>query len=222
MTLTNEDSEKSLLIQMADRNLISEETLQRKFGDNPDMERLRIVREDRDRDSGRRPEKASPYHDANGELGLKKIALQTGIATPGEVGLELEEKIDGQKNALEMRQSQTKKKSGPEKENLPGTPNEGRPQNSRDTEPRESRTVNPITKALTQAKAKIAQEQISKIVNPMLLDMYQKKDFRSLSSIQSEEAEAIKFGILYNLASLSEISTENIQTALSKRLPSQI
>ena len=121
-----------------------------------------------------------------------------------------------------MRQSQTKKKSGPEKENLPGTPNEGRPQNSRDTEPRESRTVNPITKALTHAKAKIAQEQISKIVNPMLLDMYQKKDFRSLSSIQSEEAEAIKFGILYNLASLSEISTENIQTALSKRLPSQI
>ena len=222
MTLTNEDSEKSLLIQLADRNLVSEETLQRKFGDNPEMEKLRIVREDRDRNYGRRPEKASPYHDANGELGLKKIALQTGIASPGEVGLELEDKIDGQKSALEMRQSQTKKKSGPEKENLAGTPNVGRPQNSKDTEPRESRTVNPITKALTQAKAKIAQEEISKIVNPMILDMYQKKDFRSLSSLQSEEAEAIKFGILYNLASLSDISVESIQTTLSKGLPSQI
>lgn len=222
MSLTNEDSEKSLLIQLADRNLISEETLQRKFGDNPDMEKLRIVREDRDRDRGRRPEKASPYHDANGELGLKKIALQTGIVAPAEVGLELEDKIEGQKSGVEMKEAQTKKTPGPDKEGLPDTPNQGRPKNSKDKSPRESRTVNPITKAVTQAKAKIAQEAISKIVNPLILEMYKKKDLRSLSSTQTDEAESIKFGVLYNLSSLSDTSPKNIHRALSKAIPSDI
>lgn len=222
MSLTNEDSEKSLLIQLADRNLISEETLQRKFGDNPDMEKLRIVREDRDRDRGRRPEKASPYHDANGELGLKKIALQTGIVAPAEVGLELEDKIEGQKSGVEMKEAQTKKAPGPDKEGLPDTPNQGRPKNSKDKSPRESRTVNPITKAVTQAKAKIAQEAISKIVNPLILEMYKKKDLRSLSSTQTDEAESIKFGVLYNLSSLSDTSPKNIHKALSKAIPSDI
>jgi len=222
MSLTNEDSEKSLLIQLADRNLISEETLQRKFGDNPDMEKLRIVREDRDRDRGRRPEKASPYHDANGELGLKKIALQTGIVAPAEVGLELEDKIEGQKSGVEMKEAQTKNTPGPDKEGLPDTPNQGRPKNSKDKSPRESRTVNPITKAVTQAKAKIAQEAISKIVNPLILEMYKKKDLRSLSSTQTDEAESIKFGVLYNLSSLSDTSPKNIHRALSKAIPSDI
>jgi len=222
MSLTNEDSEKSLLIQLADRNLISEETLQRKFGDNPDMEKLRIVREDRDRDKGRRPEKASPYHDANGDLGLKKIALQTGIVAPAEVGLDLEDKVEGQKSGMEMKEAQTKKAPGPNKEGLPDTPNQGRPKNSRDKSPRESRTVNPITKAVTQAKAKIAQEEISKIVNPLILEMYKKKDLRSLSSAQTTEAESIKFGVLYNLSSLSDTSPQNIHKALSKAIPSHI
>ena len=222
MSLTNEDSEKSLLIQLADRNLISEETLQRKFGDNPDMEKLRIVREDRDRDKGRRPEKASPYHDANGDLGLKKIALQTGIVAPAEVGLDLEDRVEGQKSGMEMKEAQTKKTPGPDKEGLPDTPNQGRPKNSRDKSPRESRTVNPITKAVMQAKAKIAQEEISKIVNPLILEMYKKKDLRSLSSAQTNEAESIKFGVLYNLSSLSDTSPQNIHKALSKAIPSDI
>ena len=49
MDLSNEDAEKALLIQLADRNLISDELLQSKFGFDPDMEKTRLNRENKDR-----------------------------------------------------------------------------------------------------------------------------------------------------------------------------
>jgi hypothetical protein len=42
MDLSNEEAEKSLLIQLADRNLVSDELLQKRFGFDPDMEKVRL------------------------------------------------------------------------------------------------------------------------------------------------------------------------------------
>ena len=214
------------MIQLADRNLISEETLQRKFGDNPDMERVRITRETKGRDSGRIPDKAGPYHDANTDSALKKIALQTQVVTPSEVGLELEDRMDGQESGLELRNKQQKKnqqfgKPGPEQEQK-GTPQEGRPKNSKDIEPRKQKQVNPRTKAVLQIQARAAQDEIATIINPIILDLFDKKNFRSLSSKQSDDAERIRFGVLYNLESLSNIDLDSVQEALSHSIPSEI
>ena len=221
MTLANEDSEKALLIQLADRNLISEETLQRKFGDNPDMEKIRINRETKDRGIGRRPTKSGPFHDANGDLGLKKIALQTQVVTPSEVGVELDERQDGEKSGLELRNSQGPKKTGPEK-GPGGQPQQGRPKNSKDNGPRKTKTVNPRSKAIMRARAKAAQEEISNIINPLLLDMNGKKNLRSLSTSEFAEAERIKFGVLFNLQSLSNIDANSVNIALQNSLPVDI
>ena len=221
MTLANEDSEKALLIQLADRNLISEETLQRKFGDNPDMEKIRINRETKDRGIGRRPTKSGPFHDANGDLGLKKIALQTQVVTPSEVGVELDERQDGEKSGLELRNSQSPNKTGPEK-GPGGQPQQGRPKNSKDNGPRKTKTVNPRSKAILQARAKAAQEEISNIINPLFLDMNGKKNFRSLSTSEFAEAERIKFGVLFNLQSLSNIDANSVNIALQNSLPGDI
>ena len=226
MTLANDDAEKALLIQLADRNLISEETLQRKFGDNPEMERVRISRETKSRDSGRIPDKAGPYHDANGDIGLKKIALQTQVVTPSEVGLELEERRDGEESGLEVRNKQQDKKQqfgkpGPE-EGPKGEPQQGRPKNSKDTQPRKPKQVNPRTKAVLRVQARSAQDEIANLINPIILELFKKKDFRSLSSKESDEAERIRFGVLYNLDSLSNIDIDTVQEALSKPLSGYI
>lgn len=226
MTLANEDAEKALLIQLADRNLISEETLQRRFGDNPDMERVRITRESKGRNSGRIPDKAGPYHDANTDSALKKIALQTQVVTPSEVGLELNERKDGQESGLELRSKQQNKnqqsgKPGPEEEQK-GTPQEGRPKNSKDTQPRKQKQINPRTKAVLQIQARAAQDEIANIINPIILDLFGKKNFRSLSSKQSDDAERIRFGVLYNLESFSNIDLDSVQVALSHSIPPEI
>ncbi len=63
MTLNDESSEKNLLIQLVDRNMISVETLQERFKEDPVIEKYRINRERSDRESDKMPKQASPYHD---------------------------------------------------------------------------------------------------------------------------------------------------------------
>ena len=100
MDLSNEDAEKALLVQLADRNLISDELLQSKFGIDPDMEKSRINRESRERKSNRMVQKAGPWSDPQFENTLKKIALQLGIVTPNRLRFREKEKrrADGYRN----------------------------------------------------------------------------------------------------------------------------
>ena len=72
MDLSNEDTEKALLVQLADRNLISDELLQTKFGIDPDMEKVRLNREHKDRKGSRMVNKAGPWFDPQFENSLKK------------------------------------------------------------------------------------------------------------------------------------------------------
>lgn len=220
MDLSNEDAEKALLIQLADRNLISDEMLQNRFGFDPDMEKSRLNRENRDKQSNRMVKKAGPWHDPQPENSLKKIALQSGVATPSQVGLELEKKKSGEKSALEMRQqSQTSKiptqlaKDSPE--SLPGVSGQGRPKNSTDTEKRKQKTFTPQTGAGLLIWANEAQEKISQILNPVLLEFYNKKNLRSLSSEEAKELESVKTKILFCTTPFGQISEENITKLLS-------
>lgn len=195
MDLSNEDTEKALLIQLADRSLISDELLQTRFGFDPDMEKTRLNRENRDRDSDRMVQKAGPWHDPMFENSLKKIALQLGLVTPSQVGLELLKNKNGEKNAFEMKSQIPIKNNTIVKdssESLKGEPQQGRPKNSKDTQKRKTKKFVPQTGAKLQLWADAAQDTIAEIINPILLDFYSKKNMRSLSSSQSLETEEIK------------------------------
>jgi len=213
MDLSNEDSEKALLIQLADRNLISDELLQTRFGFDPDMEKTRLNREKRERDSNRMVNKSGPWYDPQPENSLKKIALQTGIATPSQVGLELEKKKTGEKSALELKTPQIGTPNPPSAQ--PGVPGQGRPKNSKDTTQRKTRTFKPQTGASLSIWASKAQDKISEIINPILLKFYNKKNLRSLSSTESEELELVKTKILFNIEPFSKISEENVLHTMS-------
>jgi hypothetical protein len=218
MDLSNEEAEKALLLQLADRNIVSDEYLQTVFGINTNMEKSRIKNEERERENGKMSPKAGPYYDGGTfENGLRKIALQMGLATPSQVELGLKERLPGEKTVVEVKtESEIEKiKSQPQK----GVPGEGRPMNSNDTEQRKQREFKPQTGVPQNASIMIwgleAQEKIADIMNPYLLDFYNKKNIRSLSSEEYREAEETKTKIFLSLEPNVPITQETVLSKLN-------
>ena len=212
MDLSNEDAEKALLIQLSDRNIISDEILQSRFGFDSDMEKSRINRESRERESDRMVKKAGPWHDPNFEDSLKKTALQLGIVAPSQVGLDLPKKKAGEKTGMEMKlppkDPGLSVKDGDK--SLKEAPQQGRPVNTKDSKQRQTKKFAPQTGAKLHMWSNSAQEQISDILNPILLDFYQKKNMRSLSNDEYEEAENIRAKILLSAPPFVKIIEANL------------
>ena len=170
MVLSDEASEKNLLIQLADRSIISTETLVERFGEIPEIEKIRIRREVKDRKNEVMPQQAGPYHNPQHRNDLEKIALTKDMIAPEDVGVvpcentgdhpftnpqdrrsddEIEEKKDELKNKQDERdqkkfdhQQDTRDKQ--QKEFDPkGRPEDGRPKNSKDKEKRKQRQSKP-------------------------------------------------------------------------------
>ncbi len=212
MDLSNEESEKALLIQLADRNIISEEVLKTRFGFNDDMEKTRVKRESKARKNKKMPQKSGPFSDNTFDSSLKKIALQLGLATPSEVGLDLLPKKEGEKNIVEIKEELNPKKEP----NTTGVPGQGRPKNSKDSEKRKDRTFNPQTGAGLMLWATKAQDDIAKELNPILLQFYQKKNLRSLSNQEYDELDNIKTKVLFAIDPYTKITSELVKDCLTK------
>lgn len=218
MNLEDPSSIMNILLSMADRNILSDEFVQRYVKANPDMETRRIESENL-----RKEEKVSPFHQADQQFQMKKITLQTGLTSPSQVGLELED-ADGDDSLMTIKQKEAEQKQkqatptgmpGKPEQNTPiGEP--GRPKNAQDTQKRQQRTFKPALKASIQTWAKDAQNKIAELVNPGILNQYTKGNMRSLTSEEFDNAEEIKFNILMNLEPFVELSLENISGAMSK------
>ena len=211
----------NLLLAMADRNIVSDEFVQRHIKAKPDIEQRRVISESKGRDT-KKIEKISPYHSVDKKHSLEKIALQTGVASPSQVGVELQEK-NGDESALEMRRP--KDQPQPESPSVPEDPNveePGRPKNSRDTEPRKPKEFKPKNKASIELWAKEAQNKIAEILNVGILKQFNKKNMRSLTAQEFDQAEQIKFSVLYSLDYLQPVNNETIQTVLQAKLPNGV
>jgi hypothetical protein len=217
-SLGDEAAERALLIQLADRNLISDELLQHYFNNNPEMEHIRINREYQERDKGTKVPKSGPFYDPQFGLALKKVALQTGVLTPSEVGIRKDEtyrelkkypKESGEKTALEMR-------GQPISQKKKGEPQQGRPKNSKDTVQRKKKQFTPKTKAAIGIWIKEAQSSISECLNSIILAEFEKKNMRSLNASEYNQSELIKFGVLCNIEPLTILSQDVILAALEK------
>ncbi len=216
MILKDEAAEKALLIQLLDRNLISEEMVIEMFGAVPEIELSRKRKEARERVSGKRPTKTGPY-DRDKVHELVKIALSKGLISPDDVGIETEDDdvVDSNPN-----------KSLPAPDRTSENPSGGRPQNSKDDpsinrdrsfKPRTSADIaNELSSFLTNMNwVRNAQSVISGAVSPGILKHYNKKNMRSLSWKEAIEAEEVKFRILCNLEKIEKVDEETIQKAVS-------
>lgn len=215
MDLSNEEAEKALLIQLADRNIVSDELLQRVFGFDPEMEKTRLNKENRDRDSERMVKKAGPFYDPQTEDTLKKLALQTGLAAPSQVGLDLEAKKKGEKTLIELKTANSPSTSVIPESSKKGEPQDGRPMNSKDTEKRKTKQFAPQTGASLQVWAIETQDKINEIMNPYFTEFYDKKNMRSLSSIEYSEAETMKTKLLFTLDPYISITSEYLMNKIN-------
>ena len=222
--LGDEIAEKALLIQLADRNLISDELLQNRFGHDPGMETIRLNREYRERDNGTLLPKSSPWHDPQFGISMKKVALQKGLLTPGEVGLDpsakrrdlrLFESNPGETKLIDMPKSVPGQKN-----NLNQVP--GRPKNSKDKQKRKTKEFKPKTRASVDLWLRDAQSQIAKLINPIYLSEIGKKDMRNLTNTEMKEIEDLRFHILWNLKPLQGIDLQYVRSVLSVDLPKQV
>lgn len=217
MTLSDQAAEKALLVQLVDRDLISMETLIERFGENPLIEKARMVREKKQRKSNKIPKKASPWHNPQQDFDFKKIFTQLGVITPSELGLELEDRKEGEKTKQEQLNEIAEKRNVQATKNNRGIPQQGRPKNSRDKQQRKQKRVLPRSSAsAAMIWAKTAQEQISKIILPGFMKEYDKTAVKQFTAKQFKDFESIKAAILYDLEPFVEINDELVYNILVK------
>ena len=210
MTLSDEAAEKNLLIQLADRDIISHETLIERFKEIPQIEKIRLQRESSDRDKESLPQKAGPFHNARHKQELEKVALQTSKVTPQDVGLETSVPKD---RLLPPAPMTGQPNQSPSK---PSGPN-GRPPLSQDSGPRKQRVAKPRS---TPGVAELvvwsenAWDEISNIINEAYLSSNNKKNLRQLTKAQVSDLEQLKLDVFTNTVAMSEVNTDSITKLL--------
>jgi len=214
--LGDSSSEKAILIQMADRNLISDELLQERMDHNSKMENIRLLRERQEREDGKRVEKAGAFYDPQTKIGLQRVALQSMQLSPEQVGLEFDGSSRGPKDV--------RPQGGGAEPRKKGEPQQGRPKNSKDSTKRKEKTFKPKTKASVGLWASTAQSKIADVLNPGILHTFSKKNMRSLTLQEHQTAEKLRFSVLFSIEPFSTLNEVNVLTAFekSKDLPSQV
>lgn len=213
--LSDKTAELNLLLSLWDRNIVSTEGLLNLFDQDPDLEKIRVNRERREIENGRMPEKAGPYHNAQGDLDLRKIFAQSGQHGPAEFGIELEPAKEGETTRMEqMEQTQLKLAKFKPTSNSDG--GDGRPKNTKDTNTRKKREDKPKTVGFAELIiwANEAQKQIAEIINPAMLDNFNKKNMRSLNKDEVIQVERLKLLVLSNLAPYADINHNQVYNIL--------
>lgn len=217
MSLSDEAAEKNLLIQLADRDIISQETILERFKEIPSIEKIRLKRELQDRDRDTSPNKAGPYHNPQHDHDLEKIALQQGVVTPEDVDLDTSlDSKDMIDRKFPKQQPMAPNKKPPAKKNE--SPSGGRPKFSSDTEPRKKRVDKPKSKpgvADIVVWTDEAFSKISEVLNDAFLKTNNKKNMRQLTKAEVSDLERLKVDVFTNVPVLEEVTNESIYSCLS-------
>lgn len=208
MVLTDEAAEKKLILDMADRDIIDIETVRERFNLLPNIIKRNLKKEMSERGKSE-PIKAGPFHNANVKDDLKKQLLQSGVVFPKEIGLDVDvtdEEVQKRTKAKEKAAKQSKSLG-----NKPFSDTPGRPRNLTETKKRQKKTS-----AIVWASN--AQKQISDIFTPIALQIYNKKNVRSLSDEETNSLEISKAKILLAIEPFSEIN----ETVISKAIKTKV
>ena len=226
--LSDEASEKQLLIQLADRDIVSHETLLERFGEMPNIEKIRVRREEKERENDMlSPNKAGPYHNPQHKEDIAKIALSKDALDnkeyldhlglpPGSMN-ESEDKIPLKENPRRIDERRDVEQLESTKDRT-DNPDGGRPRFSRDKQKRKQKRVLPRSSDSVSVClwAINAQKEISELVAPMATHHFSKKNIRSLTKSEFDELEYLKLCILTGMQPYMEITPELVQALVEK------
>jgi len=224
--LTDDAAMQNILLNMYDRNLIDEETLQEETGFDPETIAVRRKRENNRIASGKNPPRSSPYHNPNMLQDITKTFAATGNYVPSEFGIELDDPQDGQVPPAETSAKRVAKyapKPAPVASAPKGQPGKGRPLGNKDKTKRKQKVVKPRKSAsatffheMLEGEKTLA--SVSKILTPKYLKTLGKKTLRELTEEESAEFEDFKFKVLCQLELGEEATAETLQPLLLKPL----
>ncbi len=214
IVLSDEAAQKQLLIQLADRDIISQETLLERFREMPTIEKVRVKREEKDRRSDNMPDKASPYHNPQHRDEIAKIALNKDMLSDeylSDMGLPTDDEAADTPPSKEGPTSQPEN-NNPELE-------AGRPMFSRDTKKRKEKRVLPRSSA--ESNSVIwgieAYNKVSDVLNPIALNHFSKSNLRSLNKNELRELDTLKLSVFSNLTPLQELDDNSVQNILKSK-----
>lgn len=189
--LSDESTIFTILLQLADRDYISMESLLEKFDMIPNVEKARVRKESKQRGK-KLPNKAGPYHNAQWDLDIKKQLVMSGAVSPQDIGLDID--------------------------NFSPVINNGRPPNVVETKKRKKkpqgqpRTTAQLEDVMTWATG--AYKTISELVIPCVLHCYNKSNCRKLTNSEAKHAEYLKFGVLLAFEPFDEITDEKVYNSI--------
>lgn len=215
IVLSDEAAQKKLLLDLADRDIISQETLLERFREIPSIEKVRVKREGGERSSDNNiPRKAGPYHNPQHKEDVAKISLT-------------KDSIDSEKYLEDLGLPsvplkdlpQNQPQAAPPKQN--NTTNQpGRPTLSKDSEKRKQKRVLPKSSDNTTATlwAMSAQAKIHELVSPVALAHFDKKNVRSLSKSELDQLEHLKLCILTGMKPYMDIDESVVKSLLESQI----
>ncbi len=216
IVLSDEAAQKKLLLDLADRDIISQETLLERFREIPSIEKVRVKREGNERSSDNNiPRKAGPYHNPQHKEDIAKIALTKD-------SIDSEEYLEGLGLPSATQEEAVKDNTQPapktEENNSTGLP--GRPQFSKDSEKRKQKRVLPKSSDTTTATlwAMSAQAKIHDFVSPVALAHFNKKNVRSLSKSELDQLEHLKLCILTGMKPFMDIDESVVKSLLDSQI----
>ena len=192
--LSDEAAQKQLLISLADRDIISQETLLERFREMPGIEKVRVRREERERDNDSlTPKKAGPYHNPQHKEDVAKIGITKDVVNTEEYFERLDIPYrEREEPSVEDAAPPAVKEEMDKEEKRSEEP--GRPPLSKDVGPRKQKRVLPRSGEATSATlwAINAQQKISTIMTPIACSHFKKKDARALSKAEVSQLEYLK------------------------------
>ena len=211
--LSDESAQRKLLMDLADRDIISHETLLVRFREIPSIGKVRVRREEKERvNDSNMPKKAGPYHNPHHKQDMAKIGLTKDI-------LDTEEYFDQiGLPVAEQEEEITEVNTDTENSDPKPVQEAGRPLMTQDTEPRKKRVDIPRSAEPTSAIlwGIEAQEKIADTVTPAICEHFGKKNATALSKSQIDELEYLKLCIFTGMEPMIEVTPEIINEVLKK------
>lgn len=209
IVLSDEASMKKLMVDLADRNIISNETLLERMREMPEIEKIRVKREEKDRNENNGvPDKASPFHSPQHAKKIAEISAQRGaLDKPYYEKLDIPYKEPVAPVGAGGVGNSAKPKKNP-------SPSGGRPLNTKDTTKRATKVVQPRSRAEVALWALSAQKEISELLNPFILSHFNKKNLRALTNEEVKQFDDLKLSILTNLDPFIKIDAQCVYDAI--------
>ena len=188
MSLSDESAEKNLLIQLADRDIISHETILERFKEIPQVEKMRLKREGKDRDKENLPEKAGPFH-----------------APPKPQGIEEEQAM-----TEDMEKTTDVDPTG-------GRPLFKKDEEPRKKRVETPKSVPGLAEYIIWANEAFDSIGSQDGITKGYLSMKDKKNMRQLTKAEAIELERLKLCVFTNIEPMSDVTNDSIGKALASK-----